>query len=99
MLPIQFVKLNKDSLKLRILYKRNMSWYRHQPDILTLTLTKVSSALILMLSSKSSIFIIHMASTQRQVEILPQTDFWGSKFPQNIVIRDQLKNIRYLYTM
>ena len=26
----------------------------------------------------------------RKVEILPQTDFWGSKYPQNSVIHDQL---------
>ena len=27
----------------------------------------------------------------RKVKILPQTDFWGSEFPQNSVIRDPLK--------
>ena len=32
----------------------------------------------------------------RKVKILPQTGFWGSEFPQNSVIRDHLKNIRYL---
>ena len=32
----------------------------------------------------------------RKVETLPQTDFGGSKFPQNSMIHDHLKNIRYI---
>ena len=35
----------------------------------------------------------HSKSDMRKVGILPQTDFWGLKFPQN---SDHLKNIRYL---
>ena len=34
-------------------------------------------------------------AAMRKVEILPHTDFWGSKIPQSSVIPDHLKNIRF----
>ena len=37
----------------------------------------------------STYFYLHLVKPDmRKVEILPQTDFWGLKFPQNSVILD-----------
>ena len=41
-------------------------------------------------------FYWEVGADMRKVKILPQTGFWGSEFPQNSVICDHLKNIRYI---